>query len=420
MFEPPPSEPGTPATGECRGSVASEVTKMINNRRRSAFTLIELLVVIAIIAILIGLLLPAVQKVREAAARAKCSNNLHQMGLAAHNYETVNGTLPPQFGTVKQSGFYWSNDASPQALILPFIEQAAKYNQFDFNWATWNDTDPPSQSIVKNGPNGLGINLPARSQDIAIYLCPSDPSDHRRPADWADNGTNDPSQWPEGRLNYLGCAGTTAWGLYDISGTLATDKGAGVFSLTNPPTSYSLNPRALTQAVKGVPIVGVADGTSNTALFGEVMRTTDTWPHVSGVRTNTVVILDPSVDAPRDSANDRDARNIPSCGAGGNPWTASISYAGLEFERPLPATTYYTHTLPPNWNRNTGNQNTQRYNCGAYEVQDCPYCMHIAASSYHSGGVNIGMADGSVRFVNDDINFATWQALGTRGAGDVP
>jgi prepilin-type N-terminal cleavage/methylation domain-containing protein/prepilin-type processing-associated H-X9-DG protein len=371
---------------------------MSRSRTRLAFTLIELLVVIAIIAILIGLLLPAVQKVREAAARAKCQNNLKQMVLAAHNYESANGFLPPQYGTVLFNGNVGSNDASPQALILPYVEQAGKYNQFNFNYLTWND-DP----AVAGVPAMPGVNLAARSQDIPIFICPSDSSDRMRPSN--DNTSGTPPF--QGRLNYLGCAGTTIRGLTAISGVLAPERIAGIFALTSKPPAK--------QIVKGVAIVGIADGTSNTAMFAEVMRTTDTWPHVSGVRTNTVVILDDSVYV----ANDSDARSLPSCMAPGDPWTASISYAGLQFERVLPATTFYTHTLPPNWNRNTGNPNTQQYNCGTYTGASCTYCMHIAASSYHSGGVNVGMADGSVRFVRDAITFSTWQAMGTRAGGDI-
>jgi prepilin-type N-terminal cleavage/methylation domain-containing protein/prepilin-type processing-associated H-X9-DG protein len=357
--------------------------------RTRGFTLIELLVVIAIIAILIGLLLPAVQKVREAAARMKCQNNLKQMGLASHNYESAYGYLPPQHGTVNINGAYYSNDASPQALILPFVEQANKYNQFNFNYKTWNDTDVVTGTFTP-GPTGLGINLAARIQDVPIYLCPSDPSGTIRGA--YQPNTKDLT-YPEGRLNYLGCLGAT-------SHFLSTSPGAGIFC----PGSVSSG-----QQLRGTTITGITDGTSNTALFAESIRTTDTWPHVSGIRTNTVVILDSSVGA----GPDNDGRGIPSC-ATGAPWTSSISYAGLEFDRDLWATTFYTHTLPPNWNRKVSS-GTQQYNCGDTAIVH----FHVAASSYHTNGVNVVMADGSVRFVPDAVDFPSWQAMGSRAGGEV-
>src|SRR5687767_3242912 len=126
-------------------------------RNRHAFTLIELLVVIAIIAILIALLVPAVQKVREAAARTQCQNNLKQIGLAAHNYAEVNKRLPP--------GTRVPSRASAISQLLPYLEQASIYQLFDHT-KDYSDT----------------ANSNAVSLEVAMLLCPSDPSNGKFPA----------------------------------------------------------------------------------------------------------------------------------------------------------------------------------------------------------------------------------------------
>ncbi|MFO0850401.1 MAG: DUF1559 domain-containing protein [Gemmataceae bacterium] len=353
-------------------------------RRFRAFTLIELLVVIAIIAILIGLLLPAVQKVREAAARAKCQNNLKQIGLAAHNYESTNGTLPPRYGTVFINGSAYSNDASPQALLLSYMEQGNKFNQFNFNYNVWND------AALGGLPAIAKVNLPARTQDVPSYMCPSDPSTSQRGSN--DANGNDGYQ---GRLNYFACLGAS--GL-----TVPTDASkGGIFS----------GARAAGQLLKGPALLAITDGTSNTALFAEVMRSTHPWPSIPNVRDNTVMVLASGAW----STNEYDVRAIGSCAAGGTPWTTSIKYVGLQFARNLTGTTTYNHTLPPNWNRKTGQDATQRYNCGDTAIA----YQHLSASSYHTGGVGVCAADGSVRFVRDAVDFTAWQAYGTRGGSEV-
>jgi prepilin-type N-terminal cleavage/methylation domain-containing protein len=240
--------------------------------RRPAFTLIEILVVIAIIAVLIGLLLPAVQKVREAANRAKCLNNLKQIGLAIHNHEFSTGRLPP--GYIGTAPVITEDPANPAtapwvgclAILLPYLEQDALYRQIKVNW----NLDRPVGPAWYTDP----ANLQAATARIPILICPTDD---------LYSAHDDPYCQIVVRCYIANVEGHAALGQSSIT---VADAKPGPMGLTNyvglmgGPCYYAppIDPNANTfnsNSKYSLLDVANADGTSTTLMFGESLGCTD-------------------------------------------------------------------------------------------------------------------------------------------------
>ena len=249
------------------------MTRTRNGRTHHGFTLIELLVVIAIIAILIGLLLPAVQKVREAAARMSCSNNLKQIGLAAHNYESANNVLPPgNLGGNASSGFWGGQSVGSLFFLLPYIEQDNVRRQF---------TGQYNLDTYVAFPATGGVNWWSANPDFSLsytkiktYKCPSDPVTSARETTngamilampnpstpgtnactygWFTNGNT----YDIGLTNYTGVMGA----LGDNVSTSSAADGPGINLQKYRGIYYNRSKTSM---------VSIIDGTSNTLAFGE-------------------------------------------------------------------------------------------------------------------------------------------------------
>jgi len=350
---------------------------------RRGFTLIELLVVIAIIAVLIALLLPAVQMAREAARRSQCVNNLKQLALAAANYHETAGCYPPGSMIPVESEF----GAGPLidwighlVFILPQLEQGHIYNAINFG-INARDWPPPERNI----------NTTAFYQSIRVFLCPSDPA---RPT-WG--------RW--GMTNYFGNAG---WPVAHFGhGHQTIDGGkhrGGIFMYLR-----ARNDRWGRREEWGTVISqrDVTDGLSNTALYAEVARGDPAYNRpgnvnfashkASAFRTNVPWRSVYSGTGVRDLI--RACENVPATAMWRN-------HAGWEWFLGHKYASMYDHALTPNKKHCTFSNGW----LGAGLT---------TATSYHPGGVNVALCDGSVRFISDDIDRYVWEALGTRQGGET-
>ena len=346
---------------------------------RRAFTLIELLVVIAIIAILIGLLLPAVQKVREAAARAKCQNNMKQLGLAAHSYHDTYGKFPPAVqianppanGTQNMASAYRSPGFGPNwaVFLLPHLEQDPLFKQVSTNVNNY----LPSGGSDQGWRNIRGTRLP-------IMLCPSDTGQQDilfglNGGGWARGSyaANAGPGWFNWTLNGASDTGSS-WPLGPYVGQPMSGRCGGIFAI-----NWGANLATL----------ATQDGSSNTIMFNEV----------------------------RIGLNANDRRGVWAMGLAGSSVTAGHAWG--DATQPNDRNEYsddIEDCLALRNSMGVGNGTLGSLGMGCSndnQPQNWPN-WQAQARSRHTNGVNAGFADGSVRFIPNSVPQTVWFLLNAR------
>jgi prepilin-type N-terminal cleavage/methylation domain-containing protein/prepilin-type processing-associated H-X9-DG protein len=341
---------------------------------RRGFTLVEILVVIAIIAILIGLLLPAVQRVREAAARAKCQNNLKQIALALHNYHDAVGCLPP--GMISATDLATDADATGFTLLLPYIEQDTTYRLYTFDEPWYNP------------PNYAAVGTP-----VKIFYCPANRS----------SGSIDlraiSARWKialppvAAAVDYALCKGTNAsltrhWERIPLAVR-------GLFNVGPPEATRA-----------GIRLTDVTDGTSSTIALGDAAGG-NPYFKVRDLTSASQPVTDG--DTQRPAVVDQ-AWGAAGCDSTAHPWYGSVFAVSAQIG------------LPPDPRDEPMNQRLVAptvYGGDATGANRDGRDTVSGFRSLHPGGCNFAFGDGGVRFIRQDIRSDVYRALSTYAGGET-